>query len=151
MTFRSPSGTSPRPSLPLRMRLMRDGMSYSTNYSLNYASACSGEGGAGGAAAACGGEEEQEGSPLCSRAFEPRKGTDVAWGEYAGGRRQHRVVRRKEDTWPLCESRGRVFGGLLDGSLLEWDASTVEELHGLRCGGQVWAVSCMAACGDLLI
>ena len=28
----------------------------------------------------------QEGSLLCSRAFEPRKGTDVAWGEYAGGR-----------------------------------------------------------------
>ena len=61
------------------------------------------------------------------------------------------MVRRKEDTWPLCESGGRVFGGLLDGSLLEWDASTVEELHGLRCGGQVWAVSCMAACGDLVI
>ena len=49
--------------------------------------------------------EEQEGSLLCSRAFEPRTGTDVAWGEYAGGRRQHRLVRDKGDAWSLCESR----------------------------------------------
>ena len=28
----------------------------------------------------------QEGSLLCSRAFEPRKSTDVSWGEYTGGR-----------------------------------------------------------------
>ena len=68
----------------------------------------------------------QEGSPLCSRAFEPRKGTDVAWGEYAEGRRQNRLVRGDEDAWCLCKSRGRVLGGLMDGSLLEWDVSTLE-------------------------
>ena len=63
--------------------------------------------------------EGQEGGLLCSRAFEPRKGTDVAWEEYAGGRRQHRLVRDKEDARALCECGGRVFGGLGDGSLLE--------------------------------
>ena len=56
--------------------------------------------------------EGQEGSLLCSRAFEPRKDTDVAWGEYAGGRRQLRLVRDENDAEALCESGGRVFGGL---------------------------------------
>ena len=52
--------------------------------------------------------EGQDGGLLCSRAFEPRKGTDVSWGEYAGGRRQHRVVRDKQDARALCESGGSV-------------------------------------------
>ena len=88
-------------------------------------------------------QEGQEGVLLCSRAFEPRKGTDVAWGEYAGGRRQHRLVRDEEDAFALCESVGRMFGGLGDGSLLEWDASTLEERRRLRCEGQVEGVYCM--------
>ena len=50
----------------------------------------------------------------------------------------------------LCESGGRVFGGLLDGSLVEWDASTLEERQRLRCEGQVGCVFCMTACGDLV-
>ena len=50
----------------------------------------------------------QEGSLLCSRAFEPRTGPDVAWGEYAGGRRQHRVVRDKKDA---KEERRRLRSG----------------------------------------
>ena len=46
---------------------------------------------------------------------------------------------------------GRVFGGLRDGSLLEWDASTLEARRRLRCEGKVGAVYCMTACGDLVI
>ena len=44
--------------------------------------------------------------------------------------------------WSLCESGGRVFSGLRDGSLLEWDASTLEERWRLtrRCEGRVGAV-----------
>ena len=71
-------------------------------------------------------QEGQEGVLLCSRAFEPRKGTDVAWGEYAGGRRQHRRLQDTEDAVALCESDGCVFGRLMDGSLLECDLSTLE-------------------------
>ena len=56
------------------------------------------------------------------------KGTDVAWGEYAGRkrthRRQHRLVRDKEDVCCLCESGGRVFGGMRDVSLLVWDGGS---------------------------
>ena len=88
---------------------------------------------------------------LCSHAFKVRKGTDVAWGEYAGGRRQHRLVRDKGDAWSLCESGGRVFGGIADGSLLEWDRSTLEERRRLRCEGQVGDVVCVTACGDLVM
>jgi WD40 repeat protein len=88
-------------------------------------------------------------SLLCSRAFETRKG--VAWGEYAGGKQQHRVVLDEGDAWSLCECGGRVFGGLVDRSLLEWDASTLEERRRLRCEGQVGEVFCITACGVLVI
>ena len=73
------------------------------------------------ATAACGGaaQKGQEGGLLCSQAFEPRKGRDVAWGEYSAGRRQHRLVRYEGDANALCECGGRVFGGLKDGSLRE--------------------------------
>ena len=61
------------------------------------------------------------------------------------------MVRDREDAWSLCESGRRVFGGLRDGSLVEWDASTLEERRRLRCEGQVGDVLCMTACGDLVI
>ena len=94
--------------------------------------------------------EGQEGSLLCSRAFEPRKGTDVARGEYAVGRRQHRVVRDEGDARVLCECRGRFFGwAFMD--LLEWDASTLKERRRLRCEGQIGALMGMTAYGDLVI
>ena len=73
------------------------------------------------------------------------------WGEYAAGRRQHRLVRNEKDAWCLCESGGRVFGGLRDGSLLEWDASTLEERQRLRCEGRVGGVFFMKEVGDLVI
>ena len=43
----------------------------------------------------------QEGSLMCSRAFEPHKGTDVACGEYAGGKQQHQMVLDEKDVWSL--------------------------------------------------
>ena len=54
------------------------------------------------------------------------------------------------DAFALCESGGRVFGGLLDGSLRQLDALTLEELQRLRCEGRVGAVERMTACGDLV-
>ena len=93
----------------------------------------------------------QEGGLLCSQAFKVRKWMDVAWEEYAEGRRQHRLVRDKNDALALCESGGRLFCGLMDGSLLEWDASTLEERRRLRCEGEVGGVCCMTACGALVI
>ena len=51
--------------------------------------------------------------------------------EYAGGRQQHQLVLDKGDARALCECVGRVFGALLDGSLLEWNVLTLEELRRL--------------------
>ena len=59
-------------------------------------------------------------------------------------------MRDQGDGRVLCESGGRVLGELKDGSLLEWDALTPEELRQLRCEGKVGAVWCMTACGDLV-
>ena len=88
---------------------------------------------------------------LCDKAFVRRKGMDVAWGEYAEGRRQHRPVRGKQDVLSLCGSEGRVYGGLSDGIVMEWEQSTLQERQRLRCEGQVGLVVCMAACGGLVI
>ena len=44
-----------------------------------------------------------------------------------------------------------MLGGLWDGSLLEWDASTLEEQRRLRCEGRVGAVFCITSCDDLVI
>ena len=60
------------------------------------------------------------------------------------------MVRDKGGAYSLCESEGACSGGLKDGSLLEWDASTLEERRLLRCEGQVRPVRCMTACGDLV-
>ena len=62
-----------------------------------------------------------------------------------------RLVQDQGDARFLCESEGRVFGGLEYGSLLEWDASTLEELLRLRCEGDFEPVWAMTACGDLVI
>ena len=46
---------------------------------------------------------------------------------------------------------GDVFDGLADGSVIEWDLSTLPELQRLMCEGHVRIVLCMMACGDLLM
>ena len=60
-------------------------------------------------------------------------------------------TRRKPLLCAKAAAGGRVLGGLEVGSLLEWDRSTLEERRQLRCKGQVGAVCCMTACGDLVI
>ena len=59
------------------------------------ASASSGEAAYG--AAGGGGDD----GLLCSNVFKMRKGMDLGWEQYAGGRRQHRLVRGKRDAWSL--------------------------------------------------
>ena len=87
---------------------------------------------------------------LCSRAFKVREGMDVAWVEYAEGRRQHRHVWKRGRALTLCWSGGSVFGGLMDGSLFELDPSTLEERQLLKCAGHVGYLECVTACGDLV-
>ena len=84
------------------------------------------------------------------KTFVQRVGLDVAWGDYAGGRRQHRVVRKEEGN-DLFASDGRVFGALTDGSFLVWDESTLEERQRLKSEGEVTATWCVTVCGDLAI
>ena len=43
-----------------------------------------------------------------------------------------------------------MLDGLEDGSLLEWDVSTLEEQQRLRCEGQVGGAWCMMAFGGLV-
>ena len=72
-----------------------------------------------------------------SKTFVQRSGLDVAWGDYAEGRRQHRVVREeKGDVSDLFASDWRVFGALDGGSVLVWDESTLEERQRLRSEGR---------------
>ena len=88
---------------------------------------------------------------LGSRAFSRRKGRGVAWGDYTAGRQQHQVVRDKQDVLYLCESDGLVYGGLASGSVVVWDASTLEERQLLKNEGKVsWATS-LTVCGDVVI
>ena len=47
----------------------------------------------------------------------------------------------------LCESDGRVYGGLKKGSIVVWDASTLEELQVLKTEGEVRGVG-LWQCGD---
>ena len=54
---------------------------------------------------------------LGSRAFSRRRSHGVAWGDYAAGRRQHQVVRDKQDVLCLCESDGLVYGGTNGGGM----------------------------------
>ena len=75
----------------------------------------------------------------------------VAWGDYMAGRRQHKVVRDKRDESCLCECDGRVFGGLANGVVVVWDASTLEERQVLMIGGEVSDVRSLAVCGDVVI
>ena len=88
---------------------------------------------------------------LGSRAFDPRKGTNIAWGDYAGGRRQHQLVLDNENVWSLGGSGGRVFCGLAEGCVIEWDASNLEERRRLQSETQVGRVFCVEVFGDLLI
>ena len=67
------------------------------------------------------------------------------------GRRQHQVVRDKQDVSCLCESDGRVYGGLTNGGVVVWDASTLEERQVLKTGGEVSSVKSLAFCGDVVI
>ena len=88
---------------------------------------------------------------LCSKAFLARKGMDVAWGDFAGGRIQHRLVLDKRDVKCLCAGGGRVYGGLANGGIILLDRQSLEERQRLRCEGEVGGVLCMTACGDLVI
>ena len=88
---------------------------------------------------------------LGSKASAWRVGKGVAWGDYAAGRRQHRVVRDKQDVGAGCESEGRVYGGLEDGSILVLDGVTAEERQLLRTEGAIGSVRSLTACGDLLV
>ena len=71
----------------------------------------------------------------CRNAFQVRKGEDVEWGDYAGGRRQHRLLRDKRDAWSLCESGGRVLGVAvgLNGIGRLWRICRHDD-YCLRCG-----------------
>ena len=85
------------------------------------------------------------------KTFVQRAGLDVAWGDYAGGRRQHQVVREEFIVNDLFASDGRIFGALRDGSVLVWDESTLEERQCLRSEGEVADAWCVTVCGDLAI
>ena len=50
-----------------------------------------------------------------------RVGLDVAWGDYAEGRWQHRVVREEEDVNDLLASDWHIFCALTDDSVLVLD------------------------------
>ena len=93
--------------------------------------------------------EWREDGQLCRSAFVRRTG--IAWGDYAGGRRRHRLVRDEEDVIVLCGGGGHVFGGLRDGSVLVWDDSTLEERQIFRNEGQVGSVWCMTVCDHVVI
>ena len=64
---------------------------------------------------------------------------DVAWGEFAGGRRRHQAMLDENDAFMLCKIGGGVFGGQRDGSGISqlWKSCSI-------------GVQCMTACGDLV-
>ena len=95
--------------------------------------------------------EGREHRLLGSHAFSWRKGMGVAWVDYAAGRRQHQVVRDKQDLFGLCESDGRVYGGLKKGSIVVWDASTLGERQVLKTEGEVCLVNRLTLCGDVVV
>ena len=88
---------------------------------------------------------------LGTNAFLQRVVQGVAWADYAEGRRRHRVVRDKKDVDALFGCGGRLYGGMADGAILVWDASTLEKRQRLRCQGKVGGVVCITVCGDLVI
>ena len=98
-----------------------------------------------------GGRQGDHDVRLCKKAFLRRQGLDVAWGEYAAGGRPCRLVRHEGDVWSQCGSKGRVYGGLSGGDLIEWDQVTLGERQRLRCEGLVGDMYCMTICGDLVI
>ena len=91
------------------------------------------------------------GGLMGGKTFVERVGPDVAWGDYARGRWQHRVVREERDVSGLFACDGRIFGALADGSVLAWDQSTLEERQCLRSEGEVASALCVTVCGDLAI
>ena len=61
------------------------------------------------------------------------------------------VVRDKSDVQCLCESNKLVYGGLVDGSVVVWDASTLEERQVLKAKGKVSRVTSLTVCCNAVI
>ena len=60
------------------------------------------------------------------------------------------MVRDEGDARVLHECGGSFFGGVFM-DLLQWNASTLEERWRLRCEGQIGALICLTAFGNLVI
>ena len=96
-------------------------------------------------------ENEEEHEQPSGRAFRQRKGTDLDWEEYDGGRQQPRSVWDQMNISAICCGEWRVFGGLVDGSIIEWDRSTCDVLQRMRCEGRAGRTWCMMVYSDLLV